>query len=183
MQTEENIRARMSPQEARRQARLKFGAVEAVREDYHAEEGLPFLESLQQDVRYAVRVLWKSRAFTLVTIFTLMLGIGANIVVFGVLNAVLLSPLHVNDPQQLYEIVHKQWMSGGPSYPAFEDFRRRNATFSGMAAIYGLSSVGLGWNGAVREGKHAHTGVGGVSRTACRDECEHRDECDGGRSG
>jgi predicted permease len=151
MQTEENLRAGMSPQEARRQARLKFGVVEAVREDYHAEEGLLVLESLQQDVRYAVRVLWKSRGFTLVTIFTLMLGIGANIVVFGVLNAVVLSPLHVNDPQQLYQIVHKQWMYGGPSYPAFEDFRRRNASFGGMAAFYGLSSVGLGWNGAVRE--------------------------------
>ena len=151
MQTEENIRAGMSPQEARRQARLKFGVVEAVREDYHAEEGLPFLESLQQDVRYAIRMLWNSPGFTLMAIFSLILGIGANIAVFGVLNAVVLSPLHMNDPQQLYEIVHKQWMSGGQSYPAFEDFRQRNATFSGMAAFYGLSSVGLGWNGAIRE--------------------------------
>ena len=151
MQTEENLRAGMSPQEAHRQARLKFGVVEAVREHYHAEEGLPFLDSLRQDVRYAIRMLWKSRGFSLVTIFTLMLGIGANIVVFGVLNAVVLSPLHVNDPQHLYEIVHKPWMSGGPSYPAFEDFRRRNATFSGVAAFYGLSSVGFGWNGAVHE--------------------------------
>ncbi len=135
-QTEENIRAGMTPGEARRHARLKFGAVEAIREDYHAEEGLPFVENLLLDVRYALRVLRKSPAFTVVALVTLMLGIGANVVVFGVLNAVLLHPLDVSDPQSLYQIRHKPWMSGRlltTSYPAFEDFRQRNTTFSGMA--------------------------------------------------
>ena len=108
-QTEENIRAGMTPEEARRHARLKFGAVEAIREGYHAEEGLPFLENLLLDVRYAFRVLRKSPAFTVVALLTLMLGIGANVVVFGVLNAVLLHPLDVSDPQNLYQIRHKQW--------------------------------------------------------------------------
>ena len=108
-QTEENIRAGMTPEEARRHARLKFGAIEAVRENYHAEEGLPFLEILLQDVRYAFRVLRKSPAFTVVALLTLMLGIGANVVVFGVLNAVLLHPLNVSDPSNLYQIRHKQW--------------------------------------------------------------------------
>jgi predicted permease len=151
-QTEENIRVGMTPDEARRHARLKFGAVETVREGYHAEEGLPFLENLLLDVRWALRVLRKSPAFTVVASLTLMLGIGANVVVFGVLNAVLLLPLDVSDPQNLYQIRHKPWMSGRlltTSYPAFEDFRQRNTTFTGMAAINGYSDAELSWRNAV----------------------------------
>ncbi len=152
IQTDENIRAGMTSEEGRRHARLKFGAVEAVREGYHAEEGLPFLENLLLDVRYALRVLRKSPAFTVVASLTLMLGIGANLVVFGVLNAVLLQPLDVSDPQNLYQIRHKPWMSGRlltTSYPAFEDFRQRNTTFTGMAAINAYSDAELSWRNAV----------------------------------
>jgi predicted permease len=126
--------------------------VDAVREDYHAEESLPFVENLLLDVRYALRVLRKSPAFTAVALVTLMLGIGANAVVFGVLNAVLLHPLDVSDPQNLYQLRHKQWMIGRlltTSYPAFEDYRRRNTTFSGMAGVYGYSYARLSWRGAV----------------------------------
>jgi hypothetical protein len=153
-QTEENTRAGMTPAEARRQARLKFGVVEAIREHYHAEEGLPFLESLLLDVRYSIRVLGKSPAFTVVALLTLALGIGANVVVFGVLNAVLLHPLDVSDPESLYQIRHKPWMSGRlltTSYPAFEDFRQRNTAFSGMAAVYGYSHAELSWRSGVME--------------------------------
>lgn len=134
--TEENIQAGMTIEEASRQARLKFGAVEAIRESYYAEKGLPFAESMLLDVRYASRVLRKSPTFTLVALVTLMLGIGANVVVFGVLNAVLLHLLEVREPQSLYQVRHKQWAIGRlltTSYPAFEDFRKRNMTFSGMA--------------------------------------------------
>jgi predicted permease len=110
------------------------------------------VENLMLDIRYALRVLRKSPAFTVVALVTLMLGIGANMVVFGVLNAVLLQPLDVRDPQSLYQIRHKPWMSGRlltTSYPAFEDFRQRNTTFSGMAGIYGYSHAGLSWRNAV----------------------------------
>jgi len=151
--TEENIRAGMTPGEARRQARLQFGAVEAVREEYHDQEGLPFVENLLRDARYAFRVLRKSPAFTAVAAVTLMLGIGANVVVFGVLNAALLHPLDVSDPQSLYQIRHKQWMIGRlltTSYPAFDDFRRRNTAFRGMAGIYGYSHAALSWRNTVR---------------------------------
>src|SRR5580698_5545891 len=99
-------------------------------------EGLPFIKNLMLDVRYALRVLRKSPAFTVVALLTLMLGIGANVVVFGVLNAVLLHPLDVSDPQNLYQVRLKPWTSGRlltTSYPAFEDYRRRNTAFSGMA--------------------------------------------------
>ena len=152
IQTEENIRAGMTPEEARRRARLKFGAVEMVREDYCAEGGLPFVETLLMDVRYAFRVLRKSPAFTIVALVTLMLGIGANVVVFAVLNAVLLHPLDVHDPQDMYQVRHKQWMIGRlltTSYPAFEDLRQRNTTFSGMAGIYAYSGARMIWRNGV----------------------------------
>lgn len=136
-----------------RQAGVKFGAVEAVRQDYHAKAGLPFFQDLLMDIRYALRVLWKSPAFTLVASVTLMLAIGANVVVFGVLNAVLLRPLDVSDPQDLYQLRLKPWTSFKlltTSYPAFEDFRRRNRTFSDMAAFNGYAQARLGWGNAVR---------------------------------
>lgn len=81
-----------------------------------------------------------------------MLGIGANVVVFGVLNAVLLRPLEVSEPGNLYQIRHRQWTQGKlltTSYPAFEDLRRRNTTFREMAGIYGYSRGGLSWRNAV----------------------------------
>ena len=96
------------------------------------------MENLLLDLRYAIRVLRKSPAFTAVALLTLMLGIGANVVVLGVLNAVLLQSLDVRDPASLYQLRHRQWMMGRlitTSYPAFEDFQRRNDTVVRKNAI------------------------------------------------
>jgi predicted permease len=111
------------------------------------------MKDMLLDIRYALRVLWKSPAFTLVALVTLMLGIGANVVVFGVVNAVLLHPLDVSDPQNLYQLRFKPWTSGKAlttSYPAFEDFQQRNTTFSELAGFYGYCEARLSWGNSTR---------------------------------
>ncbi|HJY53718.1 MAG TPA: ABC transporter permease [Candidatus Udaeobacter sp.] len=111
------------------------------------------MKDLLMDLRYALRVLWKSPAFTLVALVTLMLGIGANVVVFGVVNAVLLHPLDVSDPQNLYQFRLKPWTQGKAlttSYPAFEDYRQRNTTFSEIAGYDGFSGGRLSWGDSVK---------------------------------
>src|SRR5947207_14848150 len=111
------------------------------------------MKDLLLDVRYALRVLWKSPAFTLVATLTLMLGIGANVVVFGVMNAVLLHPLDVSEPHNLYQIRPKPWASFKElttSYPAFEDYRQRNTTFSDLAGFYGFCQARLRWGNVMR---------------------------------
>jgi predicted permease len=105
------------------------------------------------DIRYALRGLRKSPAFTLVAILTLMLGIGANVLVFGVVNAVLLRPLDVGEPQNLYQLRLKPWTRWKlltTSYPAFEDYRQRNTTFSGLAGYDGFSGGRLRWGDRVK---------------------------------
>src|ERR1700719_2517526 len=104
------------------------------------------MRDLLLDVRYALRVLWKSPAFTLVALVTLMLGIGANVVVFGLVNAVLLRPLDVSDPKNLYQLRVGPWTNLRAlttSYPAFEEYQRRNTTFSGLAGFDGYCSATL----------------------------------------
>jgi predicted permease len=142
LQTAENFRAGLSPVEARRQALLKFGGVEAMKEDYRAEGGLLFIENLVRDVRFALRVLGKSPGFTAVAIVTLALGIGANAVVFSVLNALILHPLHVPQSESLYGIQHGNEASSYQSYPDYLDMRNRNHSFDDLAA-YDAAQVGL----------------------------------------
>src|SRR5213596_3967035 len=118
-----------------------------------SRRGLPFMGDVLLDIRYALRVLWKSPAFTLVALLTLMLGIGANVLVFGVVNAVLFRPLELSNPQNLYELRLKPWAAWKlltTSYPAFEDYQQRNTTFSGLVGFDGYSGGRLRWGNAVK---------------------------------
>jgi predicted permease len=103
-QTNENLRAGMSPVEARRQALLKLGAAEAIREDHHAEQSLPLIENFLSDLKYALRALRKSPGFAFVAIATIALGIGATTAIYSVIDATLLHPLPYPNPTELIHI-------------------------------------------------------------------------------
>ncbi|MGA2250092.1 ADOP family duplicated permease [Terracidiphilus sp.] len=150
LRTEDNIARGMTPQEARRDALVRFGNPAVMKERTARADAALGIDGLWRDVRYALRQMRRSPGFALTAIVTLALGIGANIVVFGVLNAIILDPLHVADPDSLYQINHKEWMASGQSFPAYQDYKLRNTTFADMAAVYGMSGVGLRWQNAVR---------------------------------
>src|ERR1700674_3747993 len=105
LQTEENLRAGMSPAEARRQAALKLGAAQAIREQHHAERSIPFIENLLFDLRYAVRMLLRSPGFSFIAIATMALGVGATTAIYSVIDATLLHPLPYRNPAELVRIV------------------------------------------------------------------------------
>jgi predicted permease len=126
-QTADNLRAGMSTAEAHRQAVLKFGAVEAIREQYHSERSLPFIETLWQDLRYALRQLAASPGFASIAILTIALGIGATTAIYSVVDATLLHPLPYPQPEQLVRIEDDLPGLGardvGLSVPEWKDFQ------------------------------------------------------------
>src|SRR3984885_11146973 len=104
LQTEENLRAGMPPVEARRQAALKLGAAQAIREQHRAEQGFPLAENFLFDLRYAFRMLYRSPGFSLIAIATVALGIGATTAIYSVIDATLLYPLPYPHPSELVRI-------------------------------------------------------------------------------
>jgi len=131
----------LSRAEADRQARLEFGAHERFKEEVRETFGGNFLDTLIQDVRYSSRVLRKSPGFAIVAVLTLALAIGANAVVFGVLNAVMIRPLNVAQPESLY-MIERERGNGAASYPDYVDLRDRSHSFDGLAA-YNIDIAGL----------------------------------------
>ena len=134
-------RSGLSRAEAERRARLEFGGRENFKEECRETFAGNFIETLIQDVRFSLRVLRKSPGFTVVAVLTLALAIGANSVVFGFLNAVMLRPLNVPQAHDLF-MIERARGNGAASYPDYIDLRDRNRSFDGLAA-YNVSLVGL----------------------------------------
>ena len=104
--------------------------------------------TLFQDVRYGMRVLWKSPGFTVVAMLTLALGIGANTAVFSIVNGVLLDPLPFPHAEQLIALGENKanFENGSISFPNFRDWQKENRTFSSMALsrIFSFNLLGAG---------------------------------------
>jgi predicted permease len=169
LQTEDNIRAGLAPDEARRQAMLKFGAVEAIKEDYRDQRGLPFIEALLHDTRYALRRLRKSPAFTVTVVLTLALGIGATTSIFTLVYAVLLKSLAVANPAELYRVGRQarccyfDGYSQDSEFSIFSDdlyehFRDHTQNFAELAAFQASESLLGVRRSGTREAAQAYPG-------------------------
>ncbi|HEY2860920.1 MAG TPA: ABC transporter permease [Terracidiphilus sp.] len=133
LRADDLVRSGFPRAEAERRARIEFGAREHYREESFAALGGEFVDTTLRDLRHAFRTLRKSPGFTVAAVITLAMAIGANALVFGLLNALILRPLNVPQPDSFYALD-----SVGPlqyfSYPQYEDLRDRNRSFSGLSA-------------------------------------------------
>src|ERR1700723_2424593 len=151
MRTADNVAAGMPPEQAHREALLQFGNPAVMKERVVAEDAALTLETLFADVRYALRQLLRNRGFAVIAILTLALGIGATTGIFSILNAWIIQPLPLNDPQQL--VIFWRAATGSPGEPAYyfnwRDyvfFRERSHTFQSLGASFerGYALTGSG---------------------------------------
>jgi predicted permease len=154
METAENIRRGMPPDEARRQAMLASGGLTQAAEAVRDQRGLPWIESVAADIRYALRALGRAPAFTTVVVLTLALGIGANTAIFSVVRGVLLKPLPHRDGDRLVYLRHSMDGPGGASIafsvPEVNDFREGANSLSGIAEFSSWTLTLQEDDGAVR---------------------------------
>ncbi len=132
--------------EAQRRARIEFGGYERYKVECHEATGGQTLENVLQDLRFGLRMLRKSPRFTCVAILTLALGIGANAVVFSLLNALVLRPLNVPQAKNLFMIERGKDRAPSNSCPDYVDLRDRNRAFDGLVA-YEITPAGLNTDG------------------------------------
>ena len=132
----------LSRGEAQRRARVEFGGREKYKEEIRLAGAGNSIETFGQDLRFSLRVLWKSPGFTLTAILTLALAIGANAVVFGLMDGLILRPLNVPQPETLYG-THYGDNPVWQSYPNYLDLRDRNHAFEDLAAFNFALGVGL----------------------------------------
>ncbi|MCA1586164.1 MAG: ABC transporter permease [Acidobacteria bacterium] len=139
MHIDDNLRAGMSATDARRHALIKLGGIEQTRERYRDRQGLPVVETAVKDLRFAMRLMRRDPALTGIILLTLALGIGANAVMFSVVNAVLLRPLPYDDPARLVSVQTAQAADRSlmlTSPPDFYVYREHNRTLSHLDAFY-----------------------------------------------
>jgi putative ABC transport system permease protein len=142
---EDNIRAGMLPAEARRQAVLKFGSVDAAKESVRAQWTVAWLESTRQDFVYALRAFRRSPAFAVTAILSLALGIGASVAIFTVADSVLLRPLPYPEADRLVMVWERR--EHGQQHNLinpgnFHDWKAQNHVFSQIAEVgYGLGTL------------------------------------------
>ncbi len=144
--TEDNVRQGMSPAEARRRAVLRFGNVQQARELQRTTRGLPWVDTVMQDLRFTFRTLRRDRTFALVAVLILALGIGANIAVFSVVDTLLLRPLPFPEASRLVRIVPKISKCGDScatySTDAVQEYQQRTRFLAEVTGYDAFTSEG-----------------------------------------
>ena len=145
LQTEENLRAGLSPVEARRQAMLKFGGVEAMKQDYRAVHGLQFIETFFQDIRFAIRSLRRTPGLTAFVVITLALGIGMTSGTFSMVDGLIFRPYPVPHPNGVVTLVSTTHDSNFDdfSYREYLDIRDKTKSYDGVIANADMEAVGF----------------------------------------
>ena len=135
---DDNIRAGMSPDEARRAARVKFGSVEAARCEYRVRAGIPLVENFTQDLRYALRRLLRLPGFSLLIVLTFALGVGANAAMFHLVNTLMFwRPAHVGEIERLVDVTNAH------TYVRYQDLRSRLSSVE-LTAYTDVDTLSLG---------------------------------------
>ena len=147
--TQEYVGRGLSREDAYAAARRAFGGVEQMKDAYRDQRGLPFLDALLHDLRYAGRMCRRDPGFTAVAVVSLALGIGSSIAAFSVFNAVMFRPLPVSEPNRLVLLEpQRQGKQFIIFNPIFEDLRRRQRTLTGMFAVNDSPFLKVTFDGA-----------------------------------